>query len=106
MELQTISQVSKHFNISTRTLRYYEQIGLINSVKQEEYSYRTYDEDIILRLQQIILLRKLRIPLKDIAYILKSENVTLAINTFQQSLSEIEDEIMALTTIKSSPLRI
>jgi len=29
MELQTISEVSKHFNISTRTLRYYEQIGLI-----------------------------------------------------------------------------
>ena len=29
MELQTISQVSKLFSISTRTLRYYEQIGVI-----------------------------------------------------------------------------
>jgi DNA-binding transcriptional MerR regulator len=100
MELHTISQVSKHFNISTRTLRYYEQIELISSVKQEEYSYRTYDENTILRLQQIIILRKLRIPLKEISNILKSENVALAISTFQQSLSEVEDEIMALTTIK------
>jgi len=41
MKLQTISQVSKHFRISTRTLRYYEQIGLIQSTMKENYSYRT-----------------------------------------------------------------
>ena len=29
MELQSISQVSKQFHVSTRTLRYYEQSGLI-----------------------------------------------------------------------------
>ena len=34
MELQTISEVSKRFGISTRTLRYYEQIGLISPVKK------------------------------------------------------------------------
>lgn len=101
MELQTISQVSKYFNISTRTLRYYEQIGLITPVKQEEYSYRTYDEKTIFRLQQILVLRKLRIPLKEIANIIKSETAVTVIHTFQQSLSEVEDEITALTTIKS-----
>ena len=74
MELQTISQVSKQFKISTRTLRYYEQIGLIKSSVKEDYSYRTYDEGTILRLKQIIFLRKLRIPLKSIAEILPSEN--------------------------------
>jgi len=35
MELQTISEVSKQFNISTRTLRYYEQIGLLQSTKKK-----------------------------------------------------------------------
>jgi len=34
MELQTISQILKQFNISTRTLRYYEQIGLIQAIKK------------------------------------------------------------------------
>jgi len=38
MELQTISQVSKSFGISTRTLRYYEQLGLIKSIKKEDYA--------------------------------------------------------------------
>ena len=101
MELQTISQVSKQFKISTRTLRYYEQIGLIQSITKEDYSYRTYDEGTILRLKQIIVLRKLRIPLKSIAEILLKENTAFAIEVFQQSLSEIGDEITALTTIKS-----
>ena len=101
MELQTISQISKLFNISTRTLRYYEQIGLIHPIKKEDFAYRTYDENAVKRLQQIVILRKLRIPLKQIAEILKSEDTTVAINTLRQNLSEIEDEITALSTIKS-----
>lgn len=101
MELQTISQISKLFNISTRTLRYYEQIGLIQPIKKEDFAYRTYDEDTVMRLQQIIVLRKLRIPLKQIAEILKSDDTAVAINAFRQNLAEIEDEITALSTIKS-----
>jgi DNA-binding transcriptional MerR regulator/DNA gyrase inhibitor GyrI len=100
MELQTISQVSKQFSISTRTLRYYEQIGLIQSTMKEDYSYRTYDKDAVLRLKHIIVLRKLRIPLKSIAEILSTKNIILAIEIFRQNLNEIEGEISALTTIK------
>ncbi len=101
MELQSISTVSKHFNISVRTLRYYEQIGLITSEKKNESSYRFYSEETMKRIQQIVILRKLRIPLKQIAEILQDENVVLAIDVFRQSLTEIDDEIMALSTIKS-----
>ena len=60
---------------------------------KEDYSYRTYDEGTILRLKQIIVLRKLRIPLKSIAEILLTENTALAIEVFQQNLNEIGDEI-------------
>ena len=100
MELQSISQISKQFKISTRTLRYYEQIGLIQSVKKEDFAYRTYDDEAVLRLKQIIVLRKLRIPLKQVAEILRSENAALLIEAFEQNLSEIEDEMTALSTIK------
>lgn len=100
MELQTISQLSKAFGISTRTLRYYEQIGLIKPDKKQDYSYRVYDENTVLRLQQIIVLRKLRIPLKQIAVMLKSDDTSIAIQTFQQNLTDVEEEITALSTIK------
>lgn len=101
MELQTISQVSKDFSISTRTLRYYEQIGLITSVRKEDFAYRVYDMEAITRLRQIIILRKLRIPLKQIAEILQSANASVAIEAFERNLIEIEDEITALSTIRS-----
>ncbi|WP_232380869.1 MerR family transcriptional regulator [Paenibacillus tianjinensis] len=101
IELQTISQVSKHFSISTRTLRYYEQIGLITPVKREESAYRAYDAEAITRLRQIIVLRKLRIPLKQIAEVLQSAEARVAIEAFERNLAEIEDEITALSTIRS-----
>lgn len=101
MELKTISQVSKGFDISTRTLRYYEQIDLLKSQKKDEYAYRVYDEQALLRLQQIIILRKLRIPLKQISAILKNQDAAVAIEVFRQSVSEINDEITALSTIRS-----
>lgn len=101
MKLLTISQISKTFNISTRTLRYYEQIGLLSSTKKEDYAYRTYNEAAIIHLQQIIILRKLRIPLKQIAEILINEDAILAIEVFKKNIEEINDEIAALSTIKS-----
>ena len=71
MELKTISQVTKSLNITTRMLRYYEQIGLIKSERTDNYAYRVYTEDTVRRIEQIIILRKLRISLKQIAVILK-----------------------------------
>ncbi len=100
MNLITISEISKELCISTRTLRYYEQIGLIHSVKKDDYAYRTYDEDTVTRLQHILVLRKLRITLKQIGVILQSENTIEIIEAFQQNLNEVDDEITALSTIR------
>ena len=101
MELQTISQVSKRFGVSTRTLRYYEQIGLLQSSKLDGYAYRTYDRGAILRLQQIIVLRKLRIPLRQIAEILANHDVMLLLEVFQQSIAEVEEEMNALSSLRA-----
>jgi len=100
MELMTISEISKNFKISTRTLRYYEQIGLLKSTKKEGYAYRAYDEESILRLQQIIILRKLHIPLKQIANILDDENAITAMEIFKKNVNELTDKINSLSTIK------
>lgn len=46
----TISQVSCVLSVSTRALRYYEEMGLIHSRRIEGYAYRVYDEDTVRRL--------------------------------------------------------
>lgn len=72
MELMTISQISKNYNISTRTLRYYEEIGLLESKRKEDYAYRVYDDTA----------GKLRIPLKKITTIIDNEDAREIIDIF------------------------
>ncbi len=100
MKLMTISEVTKTFNVTTRMLRYYDEIGLLPSTRKQDYAYRVYDESAVRRLQQIITLRKLRIPLKKIAMIFSDAEQTRTIEVFQESMDELDDEITALQTIR------
>ncbi|WP_246451951.1 MerR family transcriptional regulator [Alkalicella caledoniensis] len=98
--MMTISEVSRTFNVSTRTLRYYEQIGLLSSLRKEDYAYRMYDENVVRRLQQIIVLRKLRISLKEIAVILENIEYNSILSIFLENIQELDSEIVALSTIR------
>ena len=102
MELQTVSQVSKTFGISAQMLRYYERSGLLKSLRKDDYAYRVYDDENIKRLQQIIILRKLQIPVKQICVVLNSPGAATAIEIFKANISELQAEINALETIKSA----
>ena len=101
MEFQTISQVSKTFGISRRMLCYYEEIGLLESLRKDDYAYRVYDETSIKRLQQIIILRKLQIPMKQIKEILENQDAVEIIEIFKQNISELDEQITALSTVRS-----
>ncbi len=52
--------------VSTRTLRYYDEIGLLVP-KRMDNGYRVYDAEDVRALQHIMLLRKCRVPLSGIA---------------------------------------
>ena len=106
MELQTINQTSKTYGISTRMLRYYEEIGLIKSLRKEDYAYRVYDETALLRLRQIILLRKLRIPMRHISIILNDRQTSKAMDIFIHNMRELDNEIATLSTIRHILLRL
>lgn len=99
MKLMTISEVTKTFNVTTRMLRYYDEIGLLPSTRTEDYAYRMYDEAAVRRLQQIITLRKLRIPLKKIAVIFNDTGQKIS-EVFQECMNELDEEIHALQIIR------
>jgi len=101
MEMRTIIQVSRDYGISARMLRYYEKIGLIQSTRKEDYAYRVYDETALRRLQQIVILRKLRVSMKQIGVILSEPKAAEAIEIFKRNISELDAEIGALSVIKS-----
>ena len=105
MELQTISQVARDYGISPRMLRYYEQVGLIESKRKGNYAYRVYDAANLTRLRQIIVLRKLRVPLKQIVCILNNSDAVETVEIFRRNIDQLDEEITALSTVKSILMR-
>ena len=100
-QMRTISTVAKNLGISSRMLRYYEQIGLIESRRVEDYAYRVYDEEAIRRLRQIIILRKLRVPVKQIREIFGNSSALGVIEVFESNIRELDEQMTALSTVKS-----
>lgn len=50
----SIKEVMAIFNVSKRTLHYYDEIGLVVPDKNEENQYRIYRSKHLVRLQQIL----------------------------------------------------
>ena len=70
--VKTVHEVEALTGVSVRTLRYYDQIGLLKPSALSDAGYRLYDDDALDRLQQILLYRELQFPLKDVARMLDS----------------------------------
>lgn len=98
--LLRINEVVDHFGVSSRTLRYYEEMGLLWSSHPDNKMQRYYDADSLERLKQIIVLRKLQIPIKDIAKIFKSENTAALIQSFVDKIESLDIEITALSELR------
>lgn len=96
----TVTEVSAALGVSTRMLRYYEKEGLITCGHREDYAYRVYDETAVKRLQTILLLRKLRIPLKDIRIILDAADEKESVRIFLEQIDELEEEIRSLRVVR------
>lgn len=52
--------------VSVRTLHHYDVIGLLVPSRRTESNYRLYDDEALLRLQQIVIGRELGLPLEEI----------------------------------------
>ena len=57
-----IGELAKLLNISTNTVRRYENQGYIYAVRNEDSGYRYYDEDGVFDITNIRLLRKYGFP--------------------------------------------
>ena len=72
--MMTVKQVSELTGVSIRTLRYYDEIGLLPPASHTGGGYRLYDDTDLERFQQILLFRELEFPLKDIQRIVSSHD--------------------------------
>lgn len=98
--LQRIGDVAATYGVSTRTLRYYEEIGLLTSARPDTSGQRYYDAAALARLEQILLLRRLELPIKAITTIVTTQHLEQAVTAFTAKLRELEHEIDRLEGLR------
>lgn len=99
-DLFKIRDVSVKYNISARTLRYYEDMGLITSIRSDDYAYRLYDDANLKRLEQILILRKLNIGIKDVQRIFDSSGSEVVLEVLGKKVDDIDEDISLLHELK------
>lgn len=72
--MKTVKDVSEITGVSIRTLRYYDEIGLLKPTELTDAGYRLYDNKALERLQEIMFFKELEIPLQDIKKIMDDPN--------------------------------
>lgn len=96
----TIKKLAELAGVSTRTLRYYDQIGLLKPEEVNKSNYRIYDEKNVNKLQQIMFYRSLSFPLNQIKQLLDDPNFSRlqALEDQRKMLKDKQVEIERLLT--------
>jgi phosphoribosylaminoimidazole-succinocarboxamide synthase len=125
MIVYTVNKLALLAGVSVRTLHYYDKLGLLKPRYRQENGYRYYDDDSIIRLQQIMFFRELGFSLDKIGKIIslpdfdvlealksqrdllvkKSERLDELISTVDKTIKRLKGEDkMQLTTDLPLPL--
>ena len=93
-----IRQLADLAGISTRTLRYYDEIGLLKPGRTNEAGYRYYGEEEVKLLQQILFFRERKLDLVTIKEIVKQPdfNVLKALEEHLSALTAEQKRILSL----------
>ena len=70
----SIHKLAQLAGVSTRTLRYYDEIGLLSPKRISSNGYRVYGQKEVDLLQQILFYRELEVPLDEIKCIVWSKD--------------------------------
>lgn len=91
----TVQKLGKLAGISTRTLRYYDEIGILKPARINSSGYRIYGEEEVNILQQILFYRELGVSLEDIKDIITSPSfqATVALKEHRERLLEKRNQL-------------
>jgi len=95
-----IHELAKISGVSTRTLRYYDEIGLLKPSSRSDGSYRVYSEKEINHLEQILIYKELGFSLDKIKEMIYRPNFNIQ-SAYLEQLSHIEKELEHYQQLKS-----
>lgn len=113
-EIFSISELAQEFEISTRTIRYYEEEGLINPLERKEGEQRLYNRKARVRLKLILRGKKFGFSLAEIKEMIdlydvdptEKEQLRKTIAYGDKKIKEIDEKITELNLLKEDILKI
>jgi DNA-binding transcriptional MerR regulator len=100
-----IGKVARMSGVTSRTLRHYDDIGLLTPAWTMDNGRRYYSEDELRRLQHILLLRELGTPLETIARIVDTKDPAVAALLLRDHLAALEVERDRYATLAATVRR-
>ncbi len=84
----TVQKLGSIAGVSTRTLRYYDEVGILKPARINSSGYRIYGQEEVDRLQQIMFYRELGVGIEDIKDIVTSASFdkTAALRSHREKL--------------------
>ncbi len=105
-----IGKLAKQLGITTRTIRYYEEIGLMGPSKRLGGGARSYGRNDVLRLKFILKLKELGIGLKEMQELAENfdthnqefDNITpKLLEILDLHIGKVDEKISRLTSLRS-----
>lgn len=95
-----VGELSRIFNISADTLRYYDKIGLLKPVQDQNNHYRYYSLENFFTLSRILFLKSLGISMKDIINYFHNQDKDNLLLLLKNEKDEIDSKINSLINLK------
>ena len=105
VEKMRISELAKLAGVTPRTIRYYEDLGLLEASEREGTGFRYYTSDELARLQKINLLKTLGLTLDEISQVIpllfeepqKLVGKRILLDILKEHLQKIDRQVDSLT---------
>jgi DNA-binding transcriptional MerR regulator len=105
-----IGEIAKQAGVTTRTLRYYEQVGLFVPSNVSTKGYRYYDDGTLVVITRIRELQRVGLSLDEIKEVIglyfhqkkKVEAKEKTLNYLRVHLDDIDSKIKLLNNVKKS----
>lgn len=99
--MYSIGQLSRKTGVTVRTLDYYDEIDLLKPSSTTEGGHRLYDEDDVLRLQQVLALKYMGFSLEQIKGKL-DESIATWEQSVEQQLEMVGQQLKRLQALEQA----
>ncbi len=97
----TSGEFAKKANVTIRTIRYYDKVGLLSPSCKGANGYRLYSDEDFIKLQQILSLKYLGFSLDEIRSLLANDNVDI-LSSLQLQLTLVKKHIRHLQAMEQA----